>query len=50
MNIFPQFRFGHQYLQNCHKLFCDAVSAKPAFNLKLCLKRNSLTSLAKTKL
>ena len=28
--------FGHQYLQNCHKLFCDAVSATPAFNLKLC--------------
>ena len=25
-------------MQNCHKLFCDAVSATPAFNLKLCHK------------
>ena len=28
--------FGQQYLQNCFKLFGNAVSATSAFNLKLC--------------
>ena len=34
--IFCIYHFGQQYLQNCPKLFCDAVSATSAFNLKLC--------------
>ena len=28
--------FGQEYFQNCLKLFCHAVSATSAFNLKLC--------------
>ena len=34
--IFFLHNLGQQYLQNCLKLFCGAVSATSAFNLKLC--------------
>ena len=34
---FSIIQIGHQYLQYCQKLFCNAVSVTSAFNLKLCL-------------
>ena len=42
---FSKFMFGQQYLLNYPKLFCDALCATSAFNLKLCLREKMVLSM-----